>query len=269
MPFSTNSHCRSVASYLTARNNIRQPLLKLLVAGVFTMLSTNPVFAGSMPPANQLFIAPHQATYISQIKDIHAELDQSLSQREDGQWQINNEVTAVFSSVTESSQFYIIDGQIAPVSYRYKNPLSKKRSSKLQFTQTGEQLQATEILQEKASIDIPSDSLDKLSFQLQLRLDMIASEGEFSSKDYHLVEQDSLKTYTVKKLSEEIIDTAAGSFKTIKLEQRRAGKDKHSLIWLAKDKQYFLLRVQRIKKSRVEYQVDLSQADIDGVTLTP
>ena len=157
------------------------------------------------------------------------------------------------------------DNQIIPLSYNYANQFSSKKNSQLVFNP--EQQTVFDRLHSKEDLPLSKNSYDRLSFQAQLYLDVINS-AEFSHKTYHLVDRNELKTYEVSKLAEETIITPLGTFTAIKFKQHRPGKDEYTLIWLAKDRDYFLLRVQRIAEGKKEYQINLKSALIDGKMLT-
>ncbi|ARN72972.1 DUF3108 domain-containing protein [Oceanicoccus sagamiensis] len=206
-------------------------------------------------------LKPYQAIYGTKLGGISAEMEQTLNKEAAGHWQLRSYASLLFASVEEQASFTEADNQLTPLSYRYNNKLSSKRNSELVFDP--KQKTAVDRLHSKKPLTLPDNSYDKLSFQIQLQLDLL-KDPEFSQRTYHLVERKKLKNYQVKLLGEETLNTALGKFSTIKLEQRRPGKDKYTLMWLAKDWNYFLLRVVRIDEGEQEYQIDLKQAELDG-----
>ena len=207
-------------------------------------------------------ISPYQAVYQSSVKGITAELQQNLSQTKTGQWQLANAVTILFAGFDELSQFSIENGQVRPTLYHYNNPMSKGRSSELHFDQ-----QLHTVVDKdhpKAPLKITPSTTDKLSGQLQIRLDLIREGQAYNGKAYSVVDSTKLKTYHTEVIGEETIKVLAGEFKAIKVKQFRQGKDKHTLIWLAKNHQYLILRLDVIDKGKLRDSLQLKQATIDG-----
>lgn len=212
-------------------------------------------------------LAPYTATYSSTVKGITAELKQSLEKTGEQQWALSNKVSIFLMGFEESSRFTVNQATVKPQAYEYKNQISRKRSSKLNFDWKASSV--TDSLHPAPPVTLVAGVQDKLSFQVQLRLELMASKGAFDTKTYTMVDRNKLKTYQVKNLGEETITTPAGEFRAIKLEQRRPGRDKHTLIWLAKDWQYFLLRIERVDEGKSDYRIEVQKALIDGQRLKP
>ncbi|MEE8058758.1 MAG: DUF3108 domain-containing protein [Pseudomonadales bacterium] len=215
-------------------------------------------------------LTPYHATYTTHFSGITADMEHSLKKLGNDQWLLRNYVSIMFMGFEEKARFVEHSGQLTPQTYQYRNKLSSKRNSTLTFN--SDKSSVTDSTHSKTPLQLPAGALDKLSFQVQLRLDLMAQylldqQEPFAEKTYHLVDRTQYKTYNVKYLGEETIETPAGKFNTLKMERRRSGKDKHTLIWLAKDWDYFVLRIQRMKKGKSSYQVNLKHASINGKTI--
>ncbi len=92
--------------------------------------------------------------------------------------------------------------------------------------------------------------------------------SDFGERHYQQVDQDRLKHYVATWLGEEQLKTKFGTFNAVKLEDRRPGRDEKTLIWLAKDWDYMVLRLQRVEDGEPEYRVDLKAATLDGKPIT-
>ena len=227
--------------------------------------SENPVSVSSSPSieaASLRQVSPYQAVYQSKVKGITAELQRSLKQTSTGQWQLSNVVNVLFTGFDEQAQFSIENGQVRPTLYHYNNPMSKSRSSELHFDQKLQTVIDKDHL--KTPLKLSPSTTDKLSAQLQIRLDMIREGKAYSGKAYSVVDSTKLKTYHTEVVGEEAIKVFAGKFNAIKIKQFRQGKDKHQLIWLAKDHQYLILRLDVIDKGTLRDSLQLKQATIDG-----
>ena len=256
MPYWTNNRYPQMAI------NLRQakPVSRLLLIGlIVTLLS---IFSSVLWAEASL--SPYHATYSSTIKGISAELKQNLEHRGANLRLINNSASVLFVGFKEQAEFVERNGKVISKRYDYRNKMSSRRNSSLRFDWHNNTV--TDIKHKQPPLAIPKGTMDMLSFHVQLRLDLI-NNPQFTEKNYSLVESSKLKTYTVTHLGEELINTPVGEYKAVKLKQQRPGKNKHTLIWLAKEKEYLLLRLQRIEKGQVVYQVNLDKAELAGKKL--
>jgi hypothetical protein len=214
---------------------------------------------------DSLRLKAYEAVYTTMVSGFSADVKQSLSPISNNQWLLRNHVSILLAGFEEKAQFSESHGVITPLKYQYINKISKKRNSKLHFNP--EKNNVIEQLFSKKPLALPEYALDKASFQAQLRLDL-DSQTNFTEKEYYLVDRTQYKTYTVRKLGEETITTALGKFTALKLEQRRPGKSKYTLIWLAKDWDYFLLRLQRFDRGSSHFSLDLKSATIGNQIMT-
>ncbi len=266
MPYWIIKNCRLPATFLKASarliNHYRERRTAISMAAALLCL-----FLSSSPSIADAQLLPYQATYTTNYSGITANMEQRLKKTGSNQWSLHNNLSIMFVGFEEKAQFLINNLRVQPQTYHYSNKLSSKRNSALTFNPKNHSV--IDSLHTKTPLVLPEGALDKLSFQAQMRLDFMAQDPlkAFKDKEFSLVDRTKYKTYRIKYLSEEVIETPAGKFNTVKIEQRRPGKDKYTLIWLAKDWDYFVLRIQRMEKGESEYQVNLKQAVIDGKTI--
>jgi hypothetical protein len=146
--------------------------------------------------------------------------------------------------VVEKSTFTLQDGNVSSQSYEFINPLSKDRSMTLDFDWTaGTVTERTKNIVQKLQPNV----YDKLSYQVQLQMDVCANPDQFTTRDYTVVDRKRLKTYRVERVRREPQVTATGVLDTILLRQfrpdKRGGKD--TQIWLAADWNCLLVRLDQ------------------------
>ncbi|MEH6559529.1 MAG: DUF3108 domain-containing protein [Oceanicoccus sp.] len=254
-------NCRSVVNTL-ATGPAKKPdftlfrkLAKASSLSVILFSSQSHLFADSFP-------VPYQAVYSGSFAGISAEMKQSLSLTENEQWHLQNSASIAFFGFSEEALFTTNGSVITPQRYKYNNSTSSKRSSDLNFDH--DLGTAIDLLHSKAPLSLPEGALDKLSFQTQLRTDLIQAQGNFTEKNYVLVDRTKYKNYTVKKLADVTIETKIGTFEAVKLEQRRSGKESFTLIWTAKNLDHFILRIQRMDGDSSGREVNLQSLTING-----
>lgn len=209
-------------------------------------------------------IRPYRAHYNIAYKGINSVLKRSLKQTNSVYWELNNSISLLLFGSTEQAIFKIQNDQIIPLAYKFDNDLNNKKNSKLTFNWRNSTVTETK---RKLNLTISPETRDVLSFQLQLRLDLLHSGDNFTDKTYTLIDKKRLKEYTVKFIGEETLTTPAGKFNAVKIEQRRVGKSDFTHIWLAKNMDYFLVKIERIEDNRATYTLEINDVKIDGVPL--
>lgn len=207
-------------------------------------------------------LTPYTASYESKVKGVPTELKRSLKQTEDGHWSLKNKTSLLFADFTEQASFFVQKDYLKPIKYQYKNPMSKKRDSKLRFD--WEKNLVTESAKSTPPLTLKDGMLDKLTFQEQLRQDVMTLGNQFKERTYTLIDQGRTKTYNTRYEGEETITTPAGEFAAAKIKQYRSGKEKYTMIWLAKDWQYFIVRIELFEKGESRYKIALQSASIGG-----
>ena len=251
---------RSLASVNTTQTHLIPSAFtqKLLLSAVILTCQSQ-LFA-------DIFPVPYQAVYSTSFSGISAKMNQSLEQTTPGQWHLQNDVSIAFVGFFEEAIFSTEGHVMTPQRYQYKNAMSNKRSSDLSFN--NEQRTVIDSLHSIEPLPLREGALDKLSFQAQLRADLISADGDFIEKIYTLVDRTKYKIYTVKKLSDVVLETPLGTFDAVKLEQRRSGKDRYTLIWTAKELDHMILRIQRIDKDGDGPEVNLQSLTINGTKIS-
>jgi len=223
---------------------------------IFGLLLTASLSAAAQLPQ------PFTATYQAEIKGFSVTAQRSLSVRKDGLLELSFNARSLFATIDESSQFNWLDGgQLRPQHYEYhRTGLGRDRHAKLSFNWPA--LMVTNDVQDKAwTMPLPEQAQDKLSYQLQLRHDLINQRTDMR---YEVADGGRLKTYGFEVLGKEVLNTPLGKLNTVKVKRLRAHSDRQTLIWLAPDWDYLIVRIQHIAKDGKDYEISLAEAQING-----
>lgn len=88
---------------------------------------------------------------------------------------------------------------------------------------------------------------DRLAMQALLMRDL----GEESLREsYDLLDRDAIKTYVYTPLGEELLDTPAGRFRTVKISQQREGSSRSYHIWLAREHDFAIVKMTQFKNEK-------------------
>ncbi len=100
---------------------------------------------------------------------------------------------------------------------------------------------------ETHEVILNQDVGDRLAMQALLMRDL----GEDVLRDsYRVLDRDAIKTYNFDHLGEELLDTPAGRFHTIKLRQQREGSTRSYHIWLAREHDFAIVKMTQFKNEK-------------------
>lgn len=212
-------------------------------------------------------LKPYSASYTADMQRIpvSGKAGHTLAQNDDGSWQLTFDASMFVASMSESSHFELIDGQIRPLGYRYERKgLGRNRETRQVFdwaagTVTGNHRDKV--------IDLATEPglLDKTSYQLALQLDLMAGKENLH---YRVVDGRSIDEYEFEITGTRQVDTAVGRFDAVEVVRvRDADAKRQTTLWFARDWNYMLVRLQQIESDGQEYQIMLKEATLDGVAV--
>lgn len=242
-------------------NNYRPTVSAILFVMALFLAQSAPAAAG------QSLLKPYKLSYTTTYKfllPLQGTAVREMVKTEDNRWQINHKIDSAVIKLRESSLFSYTENRIQPVDYHYRqSALAKDREVSLLFDWP--RMLATNTAEDpNIDIKLVPDALDKLNYQLQLRIDLatLSQPGV-----YQLVDRKRLKEYRFEVLGEELLETAVGKLKTLKLRRlREPDASRETVIWLAKDWDYLLVQVQQEERGK-SYEILLSDGELDGTPI--
>ena len=166
----------------------------------------------------------------------------------------------------QASEFSYEDGQIQPLIYSYQVSGVSSVVETVVFNWDA-MLALSADDKQSWSVAINSNTLDELSYQLALALD-IADPSE-TIYSYETVDGDALEQLSFQVLGEEIISTPLGDFRCVKLERHReASSSRTTTIWLALDWSNLLTKIEQNSASGLNITMELTNALIAGQQVT-
>ncbi|WP_417597804.1 DUF3108 domain-containing protein [Oceanospirillum sp.] len=220
-----------------------------------------PSFA--LPP-----LTPYQATYKTTYKlgfNIDVEAERALSQNSNGEWVLDFRAQNWFARIQQTSTFLLDpDTEFKPLLYRrYQRVFGKTKEQQVIFH--WDQHRVTNDIDNKPwKMDIPPGTQDLLSYQLKLRYNLLENPKQ-KQFQYPVADGGKIKYFTFRVVGEEILQTPMGKLNTIKLESLRHSKmDVEHLVWLAKDWDNLLLRIEPVRRKDKEEPVILVKAMLAG-----
>lgn len=221
------------------------------------------------PLSNASEIKPYKISYLAEytfLLPFDGIATKELARSKNGNWVLSNKVTASMFTLNESSIFKLDNSEIIPLKYEFQqNSFGKNKHTLLDFDWGNKQVAATSSKKGNVTYELPFTTLDKLTYQLQLRNELMANK---TLSEYLVADKKRLKTYKFEVLGKEIISTELGELNTIKIQRIRDKKSNRStLIWLAEDWDYLVVQLHQTEKGKL-YKIKVAQASLDGTPIT-
>lgn len=185
-----------------------------------------------------------------------------LKKNPDGTHEMRFFASSWFASITEISTLRIDaeKGQVIPLHYKYDRRVAG-RDRKAELTFDWEKKLVTNNVQNTTwSMDIAQQVQDKLSYQLQLQLDLLNGKDKLV---YQIADGGRLKEYGFEIEGEEMLKTPLGTVNTVKVKRSRENDDRVTYAWLAKDWSHLLVRLQQ-EEDGDAHTIYLGKATING-----
>lgn len=146
----------------------------------------------------------------------------------------------VSDKVTERSVERRMDGRIRPLSYSYRQSGGKhERQWSLRFDWANHRVTSSH---DNIQHTLAPDTQDLLSFQLALMLDLQAGKHTFS---YPIVDKKEMHDYGFKAVGHQMLRTAVGRLKTLKLVHKDVQGEGSFVFWCAVKYGYLPVRIER------------------------
>jgi hypothetical protein len=219
----------------------RSPQTIPLIATCCALLVTGSVFAEPRP-----FRLSYQLS--SEGSEI-AEVEQQLESVAPNRWRFSSRVepsgilaTLVGGTISETTQLEMSGARLRPTSYRFtRRGLGRERDVTVRFDWSRGRAE-NEVNEERWSMRVPDDALDKHSLVLAVSADL--RDGRLASS-YPVADGGRLKTYTFERLGDERLVTPLGVHDTIKLRRERPGGRPATLFWHAPALDHLPVRIER------------------------
>lgn len=249
-------------------------LIRVLFAAVLAILLTPaPGAAIAQEPA----AAPvtYRASYQAQANGLNASARRSLTQLENGSYELANELEAKvlgqeIARLVQRSRFHYVDNAIVTDSYLYSvsGITSDLRSIEFDWV-AGTALSIEDA--ESWTLEIQQGVFDPLSHQLALSQQLAAApriENYQTGFEFAVIDGDKVEGHAYQFIGEEVLQTPLGELNTIKFERvRSASSSRSTVIWLAPDWHYLVARIEQVNGS-LQMRLELESAEVGGEIVT-
>lgn len=201
------------------------------------------------PPAINT-LRPFSATYhLSRVGMLFGEVRVTLALSSQGEYRYHAHTlprgpVTLFrdDEITEESTGRIVGNEIRPDGYRYRHEHAENnRDAELSFDHAEGQV-LNQISGTRWRMPVPPGVQDKFSQQLALMQRMLLGANDL---DFPVADGGRLKTYRYDRIGSQVIDSPAGTLKTVALARRKDGRPSQMTIWLAPELGFLPVMVER------------------------
>jgi len=216
-------------------------------------------------------LIPHTASYSAKIKkgiSIKGQAVRELKRGKDGQWLYSFNVDSFVADIKETTRLSWHEQHVIPHSYQYKLSAFLARDKRKEVQFDWEKMTATNPLKKHrwSITNIPKHTLDRLSYQLQLGMDLQSGKQEMV---YQVAHKGKLRQNHFKVTGEEKINTTLGEVDSITvIKVREKSKKRKTHMWFSKKIPILLLKMIQVEKNGEEYEININHASINGKNVT-
>ncbi|MEY8263925.1 MAG: DUF3108 domain-containing protein [Bermanella sp.] len=211
------------------------------------------------------YSANYEVTWKASWFPVTIEATRTLKAAEEYDWTLSFEAYSSIADLSEISHFNVFEQVILPQKYRYKTTGFLSKSHRSQEFNWAEKTLWLPKKDSWAQYELPEHLQDNMSYQEQIRLELMAGKTQF---EYPIAYKNRLKHYYFKVVGEGLLKTKQGNIATIEVKQTHLKNKKESTrIWYAKDYDYLLVKLVKVKGNGDKNTILLKDAQLEGRTL--
>ena len=208
---------------------------------------------------------PFDAHYQAKALGMSASASRRQSVTDEGNFLLENRISltilgANIGTVVEASEFRWQQNQVQALHYHYDQSGISSSHESIDFD--WEQNRAHSRSDDESwDLDIGAGVLDKLSYSVRLAQDL--RQPGVSEFHYRVLDEDEIKEHIYRVLAEEVLSTPLGKLNTVKVERvREDDSPRSTTVWLARDWDYLLVRLEQVSRSGTKTELMLESATV-------
>lgn len=223
------------------------------------------IFSASISVAevSTVTFEPYSINYKAKIEGFNVKANRSLKKLENNQYKLIQEAKASMMKLTESSTFQLHDGKpIETLNYSYvRKVIGFNKKYRIDFSDQAKTATYKEKKETKTLNDNGRTLFSLLSYQSEIRRRLLAGETNLSLP---IISKGRIRAYTFDIAGQEKLKTKLGLIDCIKIVRKRTRKQKETTIWLAKNWQYNIVKIEHKEEGSVKYRLDVDSGSIAG-----
>lgn len=211
--------------------------------------------------------AVFHAEYVAEYQGLPIKVKgiRELIKLDENRYRLVSSANSIFAQIIESSEFTLNESSLVPLNYEYiRKGLGKNKHESSYFDWT-----SSVVEHDGTTSKLNPGTLDKLSYQVQLRTDVARSlngAGLNLLLEYEIADEEKRKLYRFRIAGEETLKTPVGELRTIRVDRVRTGSKRQTTLWLAIDHEFLLVKLKQIEEDK-GFELNLRAASINGTAI--
>lgn len=206
----------------------------------------------------------YAATYSATVNGLPIDVTRRLARTEQG-YAVTVIAKNWLGNIQETENFHINGkGQLLVDSYTSQRRffgISRKENLEVDRSRG---LALYDAKNKHQKIPVAGNFFGPLSYQLQMSRDLAAARTEFC---YRVLMRGKLKDYCYEPAGERVVDTPLGKITTVQMRRLREHQDRETLLWLAPQWDYLLVKLWQKEDDGETHEFVLSGARVAGKSL--
>lgn len=188
-------------------------------------------------------IAPpvtYRASYTASYNGLPINTLRILSKDNDG-YRLTTVAENFIGKISEEERLSLSStGEIIPHDYHYKRSIFGKKRTETTSFKPDQQLVINTYKGKTVELPLEKSLLAPLSYQLQLRQDLLAGKEDFT---YRVIYRNAVRDYHYKVIRSETLATPIGKLETLVIQRIRDSNERETFLWLAKSLDYLPVKL--------------------------
>ncbi|MBM69251.1 MAG: hypothetical protein CME43_07225 [Haliea sp.] len=241
--------------------NIGRPLS--LVTLLLAALVSAPLSAAKV--AGEPVLQPYLVKYSTSARGMTVTLERELKDEGEGRYTLTNGGKLLVVGFHEVAVFSVEGSEIHPKSYIYQGTGLINRRREVHFTPGSDTVRSL-YKDEWYELPYTEGTLDRMSQQEQLRLQLMAKENPRENLQVRIADGKRIRDYELVYVGEEVVDTPLGPVNTLHFERLHEEPDRESAMWLAPDWDYLMVKTIHVEDDK-PVEVLLAEGSMAGTPL--
>jgi hypothetical protein len=212
-------------------------------------------------------LKPYQIHYDSFAKNFQLKTQRTFSKEGDF-YKLHQQSQTTFFSAEESSFFNIKEDTVRPHKYSFfREVFGRKLNINTLFNNATESALYQENKDPEIDVSYTNiHALDPANYHIQIRKDLIKNPS-LKDLNYTVIDDGKKRKFNFSITGQEILQTELGYMNAIKLERIRKNGKKRTVIWLAPEFEYIVLKITHEKRGELNYEMNIKNGTLGDKTI--
>jgi hypothetical protein len=215
-------------------------------------------------PSQAIELTPYNVEYETKAQGFTLKTIRKI-EKKDKLYELSQITSAMLMQTRETSTFSISDiGKFIPHAFIYQRKIfGNNKTREITFYPKKNIAHYYEKKEKSVDVATPNDVYDVLSYQEKIRLILQSAKTTPNHLTFSVIERTRIRDYEFNFTGSEILETSLGYFDTLKIERDRDDSAKKTIVWLAKDWNYVIVKVLHKEEKEPDYILNIVEGSLD------